>query len=161
MGYQTILDDVDVDTVQSVIDSICLFGALDDTEVRQVLKYLKQTRIKKDATLFEQGSQPDNIYILLSGRVEIECDSPNNDRTQVIANIETGDCFGHISVLGIQPRMGRATVKEDCDLLLLTGDALHAIHRNDPYLFGVLILNLAREVCRRLKASNEALMVKY
>lgn len=145
--------------VNAMLDEIGIFGALNAEHIKQILPHLKQVQYPANHTLFEQGSKPDNIYVILDGQVDIFC-TPANDTTITIANVEKGSCFGHIAVLGIQPHMGTAITQKASNLLVLSCKALHNIHKESPELFGLLILNIAREACRRLKRSNERLLEK-
>jgi CRP/FNR family cyclic AMP-dependent transcriptional regulator len=71
---------------------------------------------------------------------------------------EEGYCFGEASVIGIQPHKGTAIAVEDTELIVLSRNALLSIYDSDKDLFSILILNIAREVCRRLHESDEILL---
>ena len=44
------------------------------------------------------------------------------------------------------------------DLVVLPASALHTLFEQDAKLFGMLILNIAREACRRLHKTDEILL---
>ncbi len=66
-----------------------------------------------------------------------------------------GDCFGETAAIGIQPHSASALAVEDTELIVLSRAALLSIFDSDKELFGMLILNIAREACRRLHKSDE------
>jgi hypothetical protein len=57
-------------------------------------------------------------------------------------------------VIGIQPHQGAAIAVIDTQLIVLSRKSLMSIYASDKELFSILILNIAREVCRRLYASD-------
>jgi CRP-like cAMP-binding protein len=61
-------------------------------------------------------------------------------------------------VIGIQPHRGTAIAMTDTDLIVLSRNTLLSIYESDKELFSILILNIAREVCRRLHESDDILL---
>lgn len=150
-----------LDRVLPILHDISIFGALQEKDLYQIFRLLKQVSYKEGDTIFEQGSPPDYIYIVVEGSVQILTHNTDRPDQEIeIARMSTGECFGEISVVGIQPHTGRAKVLKDSELLILSGDALLSLHSSDPSLFGLLVLNIAREACRRLYKTNE-IMLQY
>jgi len=69
-----------------------------------------------------------------------------------------GRCFGETSAIGILPHSASAVAVEDTELIVLSTRALHRLYLEDTKLFGMLILNIAREACRRLHRTDEILL---
>ncbi len=69
-----------------------------------------------------------------------------------------GHCFGETSVIGIQPHAATAISAEDTELIVLSRNALLSLFKIDLELFSILVLNIAREACRRLHKTDEILM---
>jgi CRP-like cAMP-binding protein len=61
-------------------------------------------------------------------------------------------------VIGIQPHSASAVAVEPTELIVLPRAALFSIAESDPPLFAQLALNIAREACRRLHATDETLL---
>ena len=72
--------------------------------------------------------------------------------------VEEGQCFGETSVIGIQPHAATAVTTEDTELIVLSRNALLSLLKTDLELFSILILNIAREACRRLYKTDEILL---
>ena len=51
-----------------------------------------------------------------------------------------------------------ALAVEDTELMVLSQRALHSLHKDDPDLFGLLVLNIAREACRRLHKTDQTFL---
>ena len=106
--------------------------------------------------IFKKGDEPRHIYIILSGKIKILTGSDNMPLELVLFDV--GQCFGETSVIGIQRHSASAIAVEDTELLSLSRKALLSIFDKDKEVFGVLILNIAREACRRLHQTDETLL---
>ncbi len=136
---------VDFDQVR---EKMSLFGGLSDRQVDLITPYLKVLSLTKDEVVFRQGQLPCNVYIVLSGSVCLEAERVDGSfRTM---HYQAGDCFGETAVIGIQPQLGRALAREDSQVLVLSRTCLLHMANIDQELFGILMMNIAREVSRRL-----------
>jgi len=141
------------DKVRAIINDISLLGGLDDVQLETVLAELRTLSYQKDDVIFEQDSQPTYIYIVLSGQVKTF--SHYKDTTLEMLVLERGQCFGETSLIGIQPHSVTAVAQSDCELLVLSPAALSSLFEKDKTLYGMLVLNIAREASRNLRDSRE------
>jgi CRP/FNR family transcriptional regulator, cyclic AMP receptor protein len=146
----------DLAGVFPILHKISLLGGLSDTQLGSVLSRLESARYRAGERVFTQGETPSHIYIIVSGRVKIVVDIDENPLA--IVEYGPGQCFGETSAIGIQPHSATAAVVEDAELAVLSTSALHAIFKEDPVLFGLLVLNIAREACRRLHKTDQILL---
>ncbi len=142
--------------VQVILNKIAIFGGLTEKQLRSFFTLLKRVIYKKDELIFNQGDEPTHIYIIRSGEVRIVVDL--DKEPLAIADFKEGDCFGETAVIGIQPHSATALAIKDTELIVITAEALLSIHKSDKDLFGRLILNIAREACRRLHKADEVLL---
>ena len=106
--------------------------------------------------VFQQDEEPSHIYVVRSGKIKLVARENQTDFELIV--FDEGDCFGEASVIGIQPHRATAIAIEKSELIVLPRDALSSLYESTPELFGILILNIAREVCRRLHATDETLL---
>lgn len=147
---------LDYEKVLPILGKVSIFGGLNDTQIHQLLKSLQRVEYKAGDTIFKKGEGPSHIYVIKKGRIEILLGHDKPMETPII--FEVGDCFGESSVIGIQPHTATAVAIEDCTLIMLSRNALMKFFNHDKELFGLLILNIARETSRRLHRANEALL---
>lgn len=143
----------DIDIVVPMLSNISVFGGLNDKQLYRLFRELKQASYLPGEKVFKQGQQASNIYIIYSGKIKIVAEVKNTQMELV--ELTTGQCFGEISCIGILPHTATAHVIEPTDLLALTSEALITFYEHDKDLFCLLILNIAREACRRLGATQE------
>jgi CRP-like cAMP-binding protein len=151
--YEPLLD---IENVLAILNKISIFAGLSKSQLYTLFQLLNNVSFRANESVFKQGDHPDHIYIVKKGRVKLvvwEDDTP----LELIV-FEEGHCFGEASVIGIQPHKGTAITLTDTELIVLSKKALMSIYDSDKELFGILILNIAREVCRRLHSTDDILL---
>ncbi len=139
--------------LDSIVDQVTLFGGLSESQLTGVVRKLKQATFSHNEFVFKRGEQACYIYIVLSGRVKLKFCSPDHPMTG--HEYIQGQCFGITSVIGIQNHSVTTQAERDVELLVLSRKDLMLIFEEDQGLFGYLILNIARESCRRLNYLND------
>jgi CRP-like cAMP-binding protein len=145
-----------VENVLAILNKISILAGLSDKQLRFLFELLEEVRYAAGETIFEQGQEPSHIYVVQSGKVKLVV-----DREQAALELmvfEEGYCFGESSVIGIQRHSATTIAVQDTSLIVLSRKALLSIYKSDLELFSILILNIAREACRRLHSSNETLL---
>ena len=145
-----------IENVLPILNKISIFAGLSDPQLYTLFKLLSRVSYKANEFVFEQGEEPSYIYIVKTGKVKIVVWEEQVPLELIV--FEEGHCFGEASVVGIQPHEGTAIALTDTELIVLSREALMSIYESDKELFGILILNIAREVCRRLYASDDILL---
>jgi CRP/FNR family cyclic AMP-dependent transcriptional regulator len=142
--------------VLAMLNDISIFAGLDETQLRTLFNELEEVSYEQGDVIFEQGSEPSHIYIIRTGQVKLVAGDANTSLELI--EFEPGDCFGETSVIGIVPHAASAVAVDDTELLVLSRKALLNYYKTDLNLFSVLILNIAREACRRLSQTDEILL---
>ncbi len=130
-------------------ESISLFGGISDSQVKDIVNGASVKHVKAGSNIFQQGEQPSEIYLVLRGRVTETVQRDNG--TLIRTDYKEGDCFGEAAVVGIMPQAGNAEASANTKLLLISREALIQIAENDQALFSVFMMNIARDVSRRLR----------
>lgn len=133
--------------------NIGLFGALSD----EVLEYLSQQLTVEmppvGATLFREGDDANAMFVVISGEVEVLKKSKRAVESRV-AVLGPGDWFGEMSIVDIQPRSATVRALAPSRLLRVSSADLDALYRHDLRSYAIIILNLARELSRRLRVAD-------
>jgi CRP-like cAMP-binding protein len=102
--------------------------------------------------LFDEGSVPDELFVVLSGRVAIASRSLDG-RESVFALMEAGDLFGELGLLDGLPRSAEARALELSQVLAIPYDPVRATFEGDPRL----LWGVVRMLAGRLRTMDEAL----
>lgn len=147
----------ELDEILKILNKISIFGGLNSRQLAFIFNLLKKVHYAPGEFIFKKGDNPSHIYIVESGEVELALEVEEG-HFLAKAIFTVGQCFGETSVIGIQPHTAHAISKMECDLIVLSRKALMSIFNEDKELFSLLILNIAREACRRLSEADEGLL---
>lgn len=144
----------------SILNKISLFGGLTAGELDFLIPMLTTTTIKKGDYVFYQGDSPNNIFIIQSGEVDIikyidNKVDPDNKIAIPLIRFGQGNLFGETELIGIFKYIASAKAVTDIKLLVMPKSALYSLHSKDIKLFSKIILNIARDACRRTASTDE------
>jgi CRP-like cAMP-binding protein len=108
------------------------FAGLDDRTLLRIVGASANLVWLAGSVVFEQDSDSDALYIILSGRVRIS-DVSGGDEVEV-ATLEPGDFFGELSILLHTTHSKTATALEDSELMVLPKDSFRELVAGNPDL---------------------------
>lgn len=132
---------------------IGLFGALSDDVLSQFARTLTVRVIEPGVTLFREGDDGREMFVVLQGELEVLKRSHRGTDARV-ALLGPGDWVGDMSIVDIQPRSASVRSLAPTRLLRISAADLDAIYRSDLKSYSIVILNIARELSRRLRVTD-------
>lgn len=145
----------DINSLLNLIHKISIFGGLTDDQLQEIFELSFLAELPHKSKLFSPGDSPNYIYILIKGSIKLYI---THDNVQYeFVSFQIGDCFGEASMVSIEPHSASAICESDCELIVLSRKAFLKLHKTNPDLFSRLILNIARELGRRLHKTNNLL----
>ncbi|MEW5850261.1 MAG: cyclic nucleotide-binding domain-containing protein [Myxococcota bacterium] len=134
-----------------VIARTPLFGGMTD-ECRCVMTDRMQIRqLHGHERLYSQGDTARELYILAHGHLDVFRDGKK------LAGLEPGDFFGEVSFLDMQPRGASVVASEESVVYAIPYAALRQLYQVNMRAYALIVMNLAREVCRRLSRAEQGL----
>lgn len=132
---------------------IGLFGALSDDVLEYLATSLPVMVVEAGEPLFREGDQAREMFVVLGGEVEVLKRTRRGVEARV-ALLGPGDWFGEMSILDVQPRSATVIAVAPSKLLRVTSEALDALYRKDLKAYSLIVLNVARELSRRLRVAD-------
>lgn len=133
--------------------TIGLFGALGDDVLLHLCSALAAVTPSAGETLFHEGDEGRDMYVVLTGEMEVLKRSKSGIEARV-AVLGPGDWFGEMSIVDVQPRSATVRTLAPSRLLRITASDLDALYRHDVKSYALVVLNLARELSRRLRVTD-------
>ncbi|MDR2246445.1 MAG: cyclic nucleotide-binding domain-containing protein, partial [Treponema sp.] len=96
-----------------------------------------------------EGEPNDKIRFILDGRVAV---MKNN---VTLIEFKTGDAFGEMEVLDVMPSAATNVALEPTRVMSISNRALRSIYKTDIKAFSLMLMNLARDLSRRLRKMND------
>jgi CRP/FNR family cyclic AMP-dependent transcriptional regulator len=138
----------------AMLREIGLFGGLDETTLEILSKSLPAEQILVGQRVVAEGDAAREMFVVVSGELEVLKKTPSGGEVRV-AMLGPGDWFGEMAIVDVQPRS--ATVRSLAPSLLVRISAEHVdklLYRRDLKAYSLLIMNIARELSRRLRVAD-------
>ncbi len=139
--------------VRDILKGIPVFEELGAKELFQIGRILHEREFRADEAVFRQGDPGVGMYIIAEGEVLIRTDPSG----QVLAELEAGEFFGELSLLGDAPRTASAIARTPCRLLCFFQPDLLDLLERHPRLGVKILFRLAKTIGERLRKTNECL----
>jgi CRP/FNR family transcriptional regulator, cyclic AMP receptor protein len=137
-----------------------LFGGLSDSELKSVRSLLKRRCFAKGFTIIREGELGDRLYFIHKGKVEVvkKLSRKDGSGSKKLAVLAEGDTFGEMELIDIQPRAATVRAIVDTETLMLSNADFYRISKLNIKTFTIIIMNLAREISRRLRKTDERIV---
>jgi CRP-like cAMP-binding protein len=146
----------DFESVQPVLSDIAIWGGISGRQRQEIFKRLEIGVFEQGEDIFQKGDEPSHIYIVKEGKVGLFI----TDKEVVLEKkvLAVGETFGVASLMSMQRHTTTATALEKSKVMVLSRQALLQLKDEDIELFALLMMNIARELARRLKLTDDILL---
>jgi CRP-like cAMP-binding protein len=138
-----------------VLRSMPVFGALSDDTIAFLLGLTATRRPVAGQFVVREGDEASCLYIVEAGTMSVLKGWGGEE--VLLGRMRGGDCFGELALMDPGPRSASVRADTDGTLLELPLSALADLWERDVAQFTLLQMNLAREICRRLRRADERL----
>ena len=126
-----------------------LFGGLLARDIDNIRSLIEDRIYEVGKTLISQNKANDSIFFILEGRVEVVKDGI------VLIELGEGETVGEMELLDIMPAAATVRVLVRTTVGRISNRAVHEIFKTDQKSFAIMMMNLARDLSRRLRRMNE------
>jgi CRP-like cAMP-binding protein len=129
-----------------------LFGGLLKEQIEKIFPLLEHETYSAGDSVIVEGACNDRIRFILEGRVAVVKGG------KVLYEFGEGEEFGEMEVLDIMPSVAAVIARVPTSALSISNKALHEIYKIDVNIFSMLIMNLARDLSRRLRKLDDKIL---
>jgi CRP-like cAMP-binding protein len=133
-----------------------LFEGLSDSTLEALARSLKSELATPGQMVIAEGELASHMFVVLSGEVEV-LHKGGSDHDVRVALLGPGDWIGEMAVLEVQPRSASVRSLAPTTLLRIGLADVRALLANEPAQYAHLILNIARELSRRLRVADRVI----
>ena len=146
----------DLDEVRETLSRVSFLGGISGDAFEYMMGYFENAAFKAGECIIRKGESPTHIYIIQSGRVELRiADGATTLRKR---EFTVGDHFGEVAMLSMINDTASFFAAEDCQLITFSRKSLARLSKEEPLIFRHLMLNLARDLARKVQYSDELLL---
>lgn len=152
---KNVADRVQVDSATKI--KLFQDQGLTAAELETLANFSDVKRFAAGSTLFHEGDEGDEMYVVLEGKVRISKFIPGGGE-EALAILERGDFFGEMSMIDRQPRSADATAHGgSLTAVTLNRATLDEVMSMDPAAALQFMELLCRLVCKRLAEIDDKL----
>lgn len=132
-----------------------VFGAIGERTLAFLLQRAHAREVPAGQCFFHEGDEAQTMYVLERGRAEVVREA--GGQAHRLRELQAGDCFGEMGLLDLHPRSATVRALQDCRAIAIGADDLLALYEHDLESFALIQMNLAREMSRRLRQTDDLL----
>lgn len=132
------------------------FGGLSDPSLDLLMSMLVERRFDAGATVVAEGEPGRSLFIVKSGRLAVS-KRANAGSVIPISVLERGDFFGEMTLIEMQNRSATVVAEAPTVLYELSAQNLYACYKADIHAYVIVLQNINRELCRRLRRADHRL----
>jgi CRP-like cAMP-binding protein len=129
------------------------FGGLSDASLDLLISMLVERRFHLGASIVAEGEPGRSMYIVHSGELVVS-KIAESGRVIRMTRLGPGDFFGEMTLIEPQNRSATVVAETPTVLYELTARNLYAYYKADIHAYVMVMQNINRELCRRLRRAD-------
>ena len=133
-----------------------LFHGLSDANIDEILALATTKTFDGGDTILRQFGRDNDLLIILTGQALIKTFSG-----EPVAEVGAGSVLGEVSLIDTEPRSATVIARYECSVASIPAAGLKNLMRHDIEMRSIMLENLAKVLCQRLRSANMQLDVAY
>lgn len=133
----------------SAFKNYSFFGGLLPEEIEAIRPLMSTAVYEAGAEILREGQPNDRIHFILEGEVAVEKDGVR------LAVLREGDTFGEMEFLDVMPAVATIRALAPATVATISNRALHELYKSSARVFAMVVMNLARDLSRRLRRMDD------
>ena len=131
-----------------------VMAGLDEAAIGFLYAMAREEHYPAGAVIIGEGEPGNRMFFLSGGSVEV-IKGLGAAAPVTLAKLGPGQFFGEMSLVESVARSASVVAVDAVTACTLKGTDFHRLYRQRPDQYGIVILNLARDLARRLRALDE------
>jgi CRP-like cAMP-binding protein len=120
-----------------------------DDQIAQIIPLMEQESYEPNMDIIVEGTPNDKIRFITEGRVAVW------KKGTSIVELPEGNTFGEMEVLDVMPSAATVRSVTRVSVLSISNKSLRDIYKIDLKSFSLMVMNLARDLSRRLRVMDD------
>jgi CRP-like cAMP-binding protein len=133
----------------TALQKYSLFGGLLEDQIDRILPFMEHEIYGSEDVIIAEGTPNDRIRFIIEGLVVVSKDNVE------LTTFKEGDFFGEMEVLDVMPSAATIKARKPTQVLSISNRALREIYKIDIKAFSLILMNLARDLSRRLRRMDD------
>jgi CRP/FNR family cyclic AMP-dependent transcriptional regulator len=139
-----------------LLQGMPVFGGIRADILRFLLDLCPVVSVPPYAFFFRENDQANSMFVLEAGVAAVLKSWAGQE--YLLRTLKEGDCFGEMAIMDLSPRSASIRAIEDCTAIRVSAANLNQVYAHDLEQFAIIQMNMGREVCRRLRETDDRLL---
>ena len=137
-----------------LLQHVPIFAGLEVDALELLLAHAKQQDYPAGALVVREGDTGNLLFLIGSGSVRV-CKNFESPSEMELVTLGPRDFFGEMCILETLPRSATVQAVSAATLFALPSSAFYHLYKASPDQYSILLLNIARDLSRRLRRLDE------
>jgi len=142
------------------LHGVHIFAGLTDEALTLLLQRSEEQTFEPESVIVREGETGNRMFVIATGSVRI-CKHFGTENQLELATLGTEDFFGEMCILDNFPRAATVQATARTTVVSIPASAFHHLYKQQPAQYSVLLLNIARDLSRRLRHLDEAFASRH
>jgi CRP/FNR family cyclic AMP-dependent transcriptional regulator len=146
--------------MRAKLQKVPIFAGLDEAAVDFLWARVTESKFVNGSVIIAEGEPGNRFFLVGEGSVRV-CRHLGQPNEIELGRMPVGDFFGEMCILETLPRSATVQAMADTMVYSLSSMAFYALYQAMPAQYGILILNIARDLSRRLRGLHGILDARH
>ncbi|HVT74700.1 MAG TPA: cyclic nucleotide-binding domain-containing protein [Lacunisphaera sp.] len=141
-------------TLENFLQHMSVLAGLDDEALQFLSALAREEHFAAGTVIIGEGEPGNRMFFINSGRVAV-IKGHGTTKPVHLAELGPGTFFGEMSLVESVARSATILAIDDVTACTLKGTDFHRLYQHRPEQYGIAMLNIARDLARRLRGLDE------
>jgi len=134
----------------TLLENVPIFAGLDCNALNLLLEHGREQEYPEGGVIVQEGEKSNSMFVIASGRVRV-CKNFGAPDEVELAIVGPRDFFGEMCIVDTLPRCATIQAREPSTVCGISSMAFYRLYKAQPSQHSILVLNIARDLSRRLR----------
>ena len=144
----------------NLLQRVPIFAGLEDNALSLLLEHTEKREFEENAVIACEGEACNKLFIIGSGSVRLFKNYGKANQV-ALATLVSKDFFGESCILDTLPRMATVQAAASTTVFTISSISFHHLYQKMPAQHSILLLNIARDLSRRIRALDEVFAARH
>jgi CRP-like cAMP-binding protein len=146
--------------MRAMLQGVPIFAGLDEAALDLLWERVTEKTVPANTVIVQEGETGNRFYLVGKGMVRV-CKNLGQPHETELAKLGPRDFFGEMCILETLPRCASVQALVDTTVYSLTSLTFFHLYEQMPRQYSILVLNIARDLSRRLRHVDEIFAAKH
>ena len=146
--------------MRRMLENVPILAGLDQVAVDQLWSSVTEATYPAGAVIVREGEVSNRFFLIAEGTVRVCRHFGQPDEVE-LARFGRCEFFGEMCILETLPRAATVQAVSDTTVVSLTSLAFYQLYQAMPAQHSILVLNIARDLSRRLRRLDEVFAARH